>query len=351
MLNKKGKTIFGILFSLIIIGLAFFTYKFTETLILNYPKKEEKVLLAQAKTAIDYEVCLNQNNYLEEICLDKNNSYIAQLVKELKIDFNYDYQNDDLDYYRYEIIAKITSSYIPVNGKSVNHPIWEKDFVIKESESFYASAVSLDEAVTVDLLYYDNLARSFSNELSIPAESNLKILFKVYLDKGNSQETKHVMGLKMPLAVDSFDIEEIKLLNDEMTVTKVEKNLQQVYASLITYILAIAALIVLALNLMRLVKEGSKHQYRHDVDKLLKNYSNRIIEVNSFIDYTKMKIIDVISFDELLNLSDEIFEPITHWEKTFNRESWFNIFHHNILYRYILKAEETDKKDSKKKKN
>ena len=85
MLNKKGKTIFGILFSLIIIGLAFFAYKFTETLILNYPKKEEKVSLAQAKTAIDYEVCLNQNNYLEEICLDKNKNPLKKFYQLLKI--------------------------------------------------------------------------------------------------------------------------------------------------------------------------------------------------------------------------------------------------------------------------
>lgn len=351
MLNRKGKTIFGILFSLIIIGIAFFTYKFTSTLVANYPKKEEEVYLAKAKADIDYEVCLNKNNYIEERCLDKNNSFIAKLIEEINIDFNYEYQNEAIEYYRYEIIASISSNYIPVSGKSVAHPIWEKDFIIHESESFYGSSISLNETATIDLSYYDSLARSFSNELSIPTESNLKVLFKVYLDKNESKEKKYEMGLKMPLTIDSFDIEEINLANEEVKSTKTEKNLQQVYANLITYILAIAALIILALNLMRLVKEGSKHQYRHDVDKLLKNYSNRIIEVTTFVDYAKMKIIDVISFEELLNLSDETFEPIMHWERIVNRESWFNIFHHNILYRYILKAEDIDKKQSKNKKN
>ncbi len=341
MLNKKGKVIVFIIYFLIFTGVAFFTFKLGVTFVDNYPK-ESVVEMAVPTANVNYEVCLIKNNYIEERCLPKNRSYIMSLIEDINSKFTYYFNDENIKSYHYEVVAKINSKYLAMTGKNVNNPIWEKEEIIKKGNLVYGNVIKIDEDIKIDILYYDSLVKSFSNELSVPVESVLDVTLNVYFDTENKKDQKHSVSLTMPLNTVSFDISETQVLTEQ--TKKENKSLQGVYSYLITYILAIIALLVTAINVARFVREGAKHKYRQEIDKILKNYSNRIIEISNFVDYTKFKVIDVINFDELLNLSDEVFEPIMYWEKREDRESWFSIFHHNILYRFILRREEESTK-------
>lgn len=85
------------------------------------------------------------------------------------------------------------------------------------------------------------------------------------------------------------------------------------------------------------------------VKKILKEYDDRIITVTNFINYSKLDVVKLSSFEELINLYNETYEPIIYWEKSSNRnfEGWFAIVKNRIVYIYIISCSKNNSKCSK----
>lgn len=58
-------------------------------LIQSFNYKDTKVVRYVENSDLDYEVCLKENNFYEEKCLKKDMIYVASLIDNVKINFNY----------------------------------------------------------------------------------------------------------------------------------------------------------------------------------------------------------------------------------------------------------------------
>lgn len=73
--------------------------------------KEESITYSE-KGSIDYKVCLKENNFYENLCIDKNMSYVASLIKNIPLIFNYNFSSSqDINLNsKYEVVANLVIS-------------------------------------------------------------------------------------------------------------------------------------------------------------------------------------------------------------------------------------------------
>ena len=78
--------------------------------------------------------------------------------------------------------------------------------------------------------------------------------------------------------------------------------------------------------------------YEKEIKRILKEYGDIIVEINTLMDISKMAIIEVKSIRELIDLESELRIPILYYEE--ENESWFMIIQGRQLYRFIIKEEQ-----------
>ncbi len=98
---------------------------------------------------------------------------------------------------------------------------------------------------------------------------------------------------------------------------------------------------------MKHLLDKYKSPYTLEINKILKDYDDRIIEVTNFIKYTNWETVEVKNIKELIELSNEAFEPIFFWERRIDhtKEAWFCILRDSVLYKLVLKKNNLIKKD------
>ena len=65
-------------------------------------------------------------------------------------------------------------------------------------------------------------------------------------------------------------------------------------------------------------------------------YGDIIIEINDELERGNLQVIEVKTFNEMLDLEDELKVPILFYEIIRDKLGEFVINHNNFLYRYVL---------------
>ena len=94
-------------------------------------------------------------------------------------------------------------------------------------------------------------------------------------------------------------------------------------------------------NLFRIIK--FKTPYEKYINKLLKNYDRVIVETDAPIDLSNCKMIDVKSFNELLDVRDNLKLPIIYSVLEENKKGIFYIKNDKDVYRLIIDEKELEK--------
>ena len=126
---------------------------------------------------------------------------------------------------------------------------------------------------------------------------------------------------------------EIKKLTDKDLEIEMKKEI----CGTILIVVAISLFIVLYKDIFDIAK---KNYYNTTLDKLLKDYGDVIVELNSEINKDGLQVVEVKNFNEMLDLEEELKIPIMFYEIEEDELGEFTINHNNIIYRYILKDEE-----------
>jgi hypothetical protein len=307
--------------------------------------KNTKILFYSEKSNLDYKVYLEKNNYYEEPYLTKNMHYIASLIDYIDINFDYNFKiNDNVNSeYKYYIEAVIA---IFEEGKPSNI-IFEKkerltqDIVknIENSKSF-----NINETLQIDYNKYNSLAKNFKSEYNILADSNLKLVLHVEIN-GNYEEiaypikTKSSMEMIIPLTEQMIDINmdynEINKSNEFKVTSKKGIEYAFVAISVLFGLMAFASIVQLAAEIYKV--KNKKSLYQKKVEKILRNYDRVVVEIKNMIKIKENDdIIEVTSFEELLDVSDRLSKSILFIETAENEKSWFIVKNGEEIYRYIL---------------
>ena len=326
---------------------------FLSLVVTSYIFINKSIVIQEAKNVsyeehgnADYKVFLKDNIYYEDKYLDKNMSYIANLIDYISVDYNYKFKADTLfdGEYSYKIRADL--EILNAENKTLFFTkkydlIKEKTFTIENQNEY-----NIVENIKIDYDHYNSLANGFKSSYGVDTESNLIIYLDIYrnIDQ-NSINNPNINGnetikLTIPLSEKAINI---KMDSMEINNKNVITSLDDYYLEDIKYlIIGVISLIVSLYLFIKIVKRLSRlsispTDYDKTLKKILNQYDRLIVTTSSMPDLEKNNIIKLKEFVELLDAKDNLHKPIFFIEVTPHQKSYFFIQDDDKIILFTLK--------------
>ena len=320
----------------------------------------ENVLMTYKSSGnIDYKVYYKKNEILNSDELDQDNAYILGLIDYISVNSFYNYSANEKTPVRgnTKLTAKLKINYRESSDKNSNPEVMEKVKVLKtDSFEFDNEIYSNVQSEKIYLDEYINILNKFQQEMRLSVEGYLEIYsdtsFSGKVSGVDFSENNYSMVFKIPLSKSVFTLDEVngKEKEDKVYLNDlVKKNTSVKSYLIIVNIIVFAVLLVLIKLLLGLTK---KDEYKQEITKLLTNYDDVIVNVDTLISMDGYEFIEIKEFKELLNLSRELLLPIMYFEIEKDKESLFYVMKGNMIYKYTVIKKETAvmNKDTKLKK-
>ena len=353
--NSKRQVVIKRLISSSIIFLVFIV---AGTVLLNNSFKfnSEKITKYSEKSNLDYKVYLQKNEFYEQQYLGKDMLYVASLIDNVLIDFDYNFQSEndeDIDF-TYSIAATLTISNA-LNTKSY----FVKSYKLMEDKTINmvnANIQNIHEQIKIDYPYYNALANSFKNQYGLDTESKLTVY--MIINKKNTEnsnfvmDTDSIMNIAIPLSERAVDISlDYKEINETRNI--VEKQ-NVALRSIITFGLAIVLIVVALIMLVRAMRAFNKllrkkSVYDKFVGKILKEYDRLIAESTTLMSFEGKEVIKINKFTELLDIHDNLQKPIMYYSVMEHESCYFYINNDNVIYILTINKADLEEQNEEKK--
>ena len=347
--NKFGSNAFKLIFG---VGLvAILSCVALILLIKAFYNKSLEYLNYSEVSKTDYTVNLKKNDYYDVNSLPSGMNYIASLIKDIDINFDYSFTvNKNVNYSFVYYVEAITRVYGDKDKTSI---LYEKKEDLTEKKSITkldTSFSTFKKKVTIDYAKFNNFVNSFKTSYGLTSDSDVTIILHIIGTASNSAyeddieingEAKVVIPLTeqtISVGIDSNNIKEHGSLSK-----KADFNILNVlYVAFAGLIIIIDLLILYKLILIvdKYLKSISKYQKK--LNKILREYDSIIANVENNLDTNKYQFVKVSSFEELLDVHDNVGSPILFREVVPGKCSHFIIISDNVLYRFVLKDEDND---------
>lgn len=309
--------------------------------------KEDKVtkdIVYIENSNLDYKVYLKDNEFFEKIYLDEDNQYIASLIDFIEAKFKYELEASEkgLDYkYQYKIVAEVNVE-DKTNHKSLYK--FEEDLIEQKEYSYNTnSKLVINEPIKVDYNRYNDIIKRFVDVYDLD-NSNSSVTVNMYVNvlddvkKDNVKNNTPSISLKIPLTTDTMaiDIESNEIFQNSVNVYK---NINKGKSSYITIVFLIIDIILIT-KLIIFIKDtkDEKSVYNMRLRKIMSNYGSYIQKLNNEYDFEERQILEVKSFEDLLQIKETLNKPILMTEKKIVMETYFFIPNEDSTYVYELKT-------------
>ena len=280
-------------------------------------------------------------------------NYIASLIESIDINFNYVFatsDNIDLDAVYY--VDAVTKVYGNEDKSTV---LYEKKINLVENTSMNNNDNNLNsfkKTVRVDYAKFNDFVKSFKTSYSLTSNSDVTITLHV---KGNAKSDEYnddikiagVASVVIPLTEQTVNINiDSKNIDNHNSISRhVGVGVGTVIFGTLAFLLSLLALIVL-IQIIKYIKNYLRNitEYEKKLRKLLKEYDDVIVNVSSPITKSDHQVMKVSSFEELLDVHDNIGSPILYKEVIPGKVSHFVLINENIMYQYVLSDSELNDK-------
>lgn len=324
-----------------------------------YVVSEESYFNYSEQSNVDYKVYLKDNNFYEEDYLEKDMLYVASLIDYINVDFLYNFsseKNVDVNF-KYNVYAKLVIT--DFNNQNI---FYEKKFPLIDNKNITLNEGSYQkivESLKINYDYYNKIANNFKNSYGLSTKSNLIIYFNI--DKNLDKDTKALMEnpnnyvyLEIPLSEKAVDISlKYKDINDTSKIILTKDNGVKINAWYV--LLALVSILALLIIFVKIVKYISylfvrKSAYDTYLNKILDEYDRLIVKtVTSPLKILKdeSSLIKVDSFEELLDVRDNLKKPIMYYVITNHIKCQFYINDGDKVYITTVKAVDLEVKNEK----
>ena len=296
---------------------------------------------------IDYKVCLKNNSFYTQNCLDKNMSYVSTLIKNVALTFDYDLSTSkDLDIKtEYEVDAKLVISNTDNTSK-----YYEQKYILKPKTSEGISKINneykISQNVDIDYDYYNAIASNFKSQYGIETNSYLEVSFQVYHTNSTTEDVKVTspspVVLNIPLSQKSININMASSVINKQETQNIEssiftlKNIICLFIGVISLIICLISSLKVA-KMLSLTKE-KKNNYDKFIEKILREYDRLIVETSTLPKFNKYYITKVNNFGELIDVRDNLRLPIMYYEVAKHQKCHLYITNNKNLYLLTIKA-------------
>lgn len=310
----------------------------------------------QEKGNVKYSVCLKDNDFFEDECLDSNMSYVASLIKNISFDFNYQFNGnfDNLvSSVDYEVVAKLI-----IENNDTKTKYYEKEYVLtpKTSDSIKNNGTlyNLDKKINIDYEYYNNIATNFKSQYGVDSQSYLEVYLNTYNNVNSKYKdipTSAQISVRIPLSQKAIEIK----FNTQEVNKSIDKYITSKNIVINGYLIFIVGITFLFTSLIFLffifmiIKKYAKTISKYDkfINKILKEYDRLIVETATFPDEKEYNVLIINSFNELVDVRDNLRSPIMFYNVKDHKMSKFYILNNNNLYLYIVNSKDINGGDKK----
>ncbi len=295
------------------------------------------------KGDVNYLVCLKDNNFFEDQCLNSNMSYVASLINNISLNFNYQFNGniDDLiNNVDYQVNAKLIIENIDTKAK-----YYEKEFeLVSKTDDIVSNngtLYDLNKNINVDYEYFNNIANSFKSQYGVNSQSYLEVYLNI--NKYSSYQDipkSSLISVKIPLSQKAIEIKfnthnlnnsiDKSISSKSLIINGYFKFIIGVFLLLFSFVFLVV--IVMIINNYR--KKVSK--YNKFINKILREYDRLIVETSTIPNYEDYNVLIINSFNELVDVRDNLRSPIMYCDVLSEKESLFYIINGNNLYLYTV---------------
>lgn len=312
-------------------------------------QRTEKSIIFTENGDVDYKVYLKENNYYTSPYLEKGMSYVASLIDYIRLDFNYNVNSsDDADLeFKYDVNAELI---ITERGEE-SKVLFKKPIVLKENITKSAdSSGVLNEQIDIRYDDYNAMVNSYKKEYALSVSSKLVVTMHVEsvgnpknLEKNNFMSNSD-LTVSIPLSEQTISvlINCNTINNSKQIVEYGDLDVKNYIYLTIGGVFGLISLFLLVKTFYNFTGRSLKDtEYEKTKKTIIREFDRVIVETNEIVDTRKYEsVVYVKSFNELLDVRDNVEKPILFHENVKRKISCFMVIDNNILY--IYKIRESD---------
>ena len=297
----------------------------------------------------NYKIYLKDNNYYKQDYLDKDMSYIANLIDYISINYNYKFISDtelNGEYY-YKIVANLeirnpkNNSLFYIEKHNLSE---EKNYLIKNEKEY-----EINETVDINYDYYNAIANNFESSYGVDTESKLTVGLELHrkidgtLVSNSDINSDDKINLIIPLSEKTINLksEPLAMKNRNVIVSLNRYKIDDTKYLIFAVLFLVLALIAFIYITKKIMPKGNA--YDKMLRKILRQYDRLIVNVNTKPNFKSSNTIEVNSFYELLDAKDNIHNAIFYYEVIPHQLCYFYINSDNNFIVYTLKNSDLKK--------
>lgn len=270
-------------------------------------------------------------------------AYLASLTDTIKGVFRYRLESARATNvgYTYDIKATVRGTYTLTGKEDDAANVWLKQMQLVKptSKSVDGGSVSVVESVVIPFEDYKKMIDDYRSTLQVPVNGEALVTYTLRahgtIDGVDFSDTR-VSTIAVPLTQQiyqlaiKFDKEDTKQVVSTTTVSQHTKMVQ--YGMIAAGVLGLTGIVLMVIGQRRRI---FKTPYRTAIDRIYRYHDGIIIRAKELPDLSGKRIVPVKSFDDMLNLEEEIKVPIVACEVN-DEATRFMIIRDDLVYQYLL---------------
>lgn len=341
--NYYLKEIILILSFILFIILSFLCFK--KSIIIQ---REQNVFYEEIGSP-NYKIYLKDNNYYKQDYLDKDMSYIANLIDYISINYNYKFISDtelNGEYY-YKIVANLE-----IRNPKNNSLFYQEKYELSEEKKFpikNEKEYVINETIDIKYDNYNEIANNFEASYGVDTESNLTVSLELHrkvdgtLSSNSDINSDNKINLIIPLSEKTINLktEPLAMKNKNVVISLNQYKIDDINYLICTLLFLGFALTIFIYITKKIMPKGNA--YDKMLRKILRQYDRLIVNVNTKPNFKSSNTIEVNSFYELLDAKDNIHNAIFYYEVIPHQQCYFYINSDNNFIVYTLKNSDLKK--------
>lgn len=293
--------------------------------------------------SVDTKVNYFQNSFFTD-GPEANTAYIMDLTDTIDGAFHYSYsasEQQELTYV-YDVTAIVRSKYTFSNNENDGASnVWTQKFqlVTPVRRTVTASQFAVTPTVTMPYAEYKRLLDELKNSLVLPVDGDITVTFSMHvtgdiggakLDDTRTSSFVVPVGSQIYAVTTKYDKEDTKQIVTMAAQEGIDKWTQyELYGAIGLGALAVASFI------FGLRKRIFKTPYQRELDKIYRYHEGIIVRASRAADLSGKRVMSVKSFDDMLNLEEELKLPIVAASVSATATQ-FMIIRDDVVYVYTL---------------
>lgn len=272
-----------------------------------------------------------------------NAAYIMSLTDKIATTFHYSFSASEQRSlsYAYDIRAVVRGKYSFKGDESDSADVWSKEFQLLKPVHGTMDAKDLSFVPSVEVPFddYRKLIEELRTSLTLPIRSEVTVTFTVNVSgiiDGTAFNDLRTASVTVPVEeqiyaiTQKYDKEDTKQVVAAAVQTNVDKQAQyETYGVIALGGLALAALVY------GFRKQIFKTPYQRELDKIYRYHDGIIVRASRRADLAGKHVVPVKSFDDMLNLEEELKLPIVATALS-AEATRFTIIRDDVVYAFTL---------------